>query len=230
MVGRKRAVAGPKGQPRTSLSNATTPRNSAAGDASGRSPSDLAALAFSQRILSKLYSAYVEAADPTERIAKLKRILIRAGVPRRWLMDEAKKGHFRCARERRPSISKELQQLGQGLGSMPVAQIAMELARSLDQVRCEPEEAGHHARLCQGYSVSDLRQRFGLSDSGIRAWVRRGLLGHQVGGGHGGARFAEADVIRFIRKHPEQYDLARVNREWFKTMIFGRTAESGEKT
>jgi hypothetical protein len=45
----------------------------------------------------------------------------------------------------------------------------------------------------------------------------------------GAEQFTEAEVIRFIRKHPEQYDLAKVNREWFKTMIFGRAAESGKR-
>jgi hypothetical protein len=229
MVRRKPAIAGAKRRPRISLSSTTTPRNSAAGDPLGRSPSDLALLAFLQEIVSELYSAYAETADPKKRIPKLKRILIRAGVPRQWLMGEAEKGGLRCAAERRPSISEELQQLGQRLASRPIMQIAMELARGLDQVRCELEEPGHYARLCQGYSVSDLCELFGLADSRIRTWVRRCLLG-QMRGGHGGARFAEADVIRFIRKHPERYDLTGVNREWFKRMIFGRTAESGEST
>ncbi|HEY1221601.1 MAG TPA: hypothetical protein VGF03_21855, partial [Bryobacteraceae bacterium] len=48
---------------------------------------------------------------------------------------------------------------------------------------------------------------------------------------HGGnLRFSEADVERFVREHPEEYALGRVDQEWFKYVVFGHLAEREEVT
>jgi hypothetical protein len=80
----------------------------------------------------------------------------------------------------------------------------------------------------EGYNVSDLAEYFGFHHSRIESWARRGLLGKPRGhGGHGGnIRFAEKNIVRFIRRHPSEYDLGRVDKTWFKFMVFGRYAGS----
>jgi hypothetical protein len=83
----------------------------------------------------------------------------------------------------------------------------------------------------QSYSVSELAELFGLRESHTESWARRGLLGRPHGHrGHGGnIRFTEKNVVRFIRHHPHEYSLGRVDKIWFKAMVFGRLAEMGKR-
>ena len=77
-------------------------------------------------------------------------------------------------------------------------------------------------RLPEGYNVSDLAECFGLHRSRVENWARRGLLGKPHGhGGHGGnIRFAEKEIVQFIRQHPREYNLGRVDKAWFKAVVF----------
>jgi hypothetical protein len=99
--------------------------------------------------------------------------------------------------------------------------------------RCQADRrAWLSTRLSEGYyDISDLAECFGLHHSRIESWARRGLLGTPHGhGGHGGnIRFAEKNIVRFIRRHPHEYDLGRVDKTWFKGMLFGRLAGTGER-
>jgi hypothetical protein len=53
--------------------------------------------------------------------------------------------------------------------------------------------------------------------------VKRGLFGEPCGlQGRGRICFTEASVVRFIRRHPREYNLAKVCRPWFIVMIFER--------
>ena len=83
-----------------------------------------------------------------------------------------------------------------------------------------------------GYSISDLALCFGLPRSRIESWARRGLVRKSRGPGcHGGnVRFAEKNIVRFIRQYPHEYDLRMVDRTWFKAVVFGRRAGTGGRT
>ena len=85
-----------------------------------------------------------------------------------------------------------------------------------------------HRKHSGGYSISALSKLFGTHRRLVESWATRGLLGKpHVQGRHGGdIRFTEAAVARFTRRHPQEYDLARVDREWFKGIVFGVTETS----
>ncbi len=71
-----------------------------------------------------------------------------------------------------------------------------------------------------GYSIPDLSKFFGVDHGRVESWAERGLLGkaHR----HGGSlRFTETGVARFIRQSLREYDLATVDRRWFKRVVFG---------
>ena len=76
------------------------------------------------------------------------------------------------------------------------------------------------------YDISALSALFGVSRGLVESWVRRGLLGKCWGGADAGegAYFTQASVQSFIRRHPRQYDLRRVNRAWFTGMVFSGRA------
>jgi hypothetical protein len=68
--------------------------------------------------------------------------------------------------------------------------------------------------LTDSYSIANLQELFGLSARRVRGWIARGLLVSTNG------QFAAVDVLSFIRQHPREYDLSRVDKTWFKSMIF----------
>ncbi len=61
-----------------------------------------------------------------------------------------------------------------------------------------------------------------------KVWVERGLFGkvHRHGAEF---RIGEANVVRFVREHAREYDLARVDQTWYKAMAFAELAEYGER-
>lgn len=164
--------------------------------------------------------------------AALNRISARTGVPKTWLKGEASKRGWRSHRDRHPWTSKELDYLHEVLGVIPVTQVARTLKRNVLSIRCRAAKLKLSYRLRAGYNISDLCQVFGLSRARIESWAARGLLGEAQGhGGHGGnLRFSEADVERFVREHPEEYALGRVDELWFKYVMFGHLAEREEAT
>ena len=61
--------------------------------------------------------------------------------------------------------------------------------------------------------------------------MKRGLLGEPRGlEGRGRICFTEASVVRFIRRHPREYDIGKVDRTWFRIMVFERTEKGLKKT
>jgi hypothetical protein len=116
-------------------------------------------------------------------------------------------------------------------GTVSVTQIARNLGRSIKSVRVKAEKLNLSIRVAEGYNVSDLSEVFGVHHGRIESWAKRGLLGKAHGhGGHGGnIRFTESRVVRFIRRHPHEYDLSRVDQTWFKAMMFGSLSKYGHK-
>lgn len=77
----------------------------------------------------------------------------------------------------------------------------------------------------EGYTLSMLSVMFGVRIGKVNSWLDRGLMrGKRVGCG---TRVQDEDVARFIRKHPHEYDLRRVDQTWYKAMLFG-AAGAGE--
>ena len=176
------------------------------------------------QIVEELHRAYV--GTVREVSANLNRIAARTGVPKTRLKYEAQKRGWRCQADRRPWNPQEVDYLKEKLGTASITRIAHDLKRPLVSVRVKAAKLRLSIRLSEGYNISDLAEVFGLHYSRIESWARRGLLGKPHGhGGHGGnIRFAETNVGRFIRRHPSEYNLGRVDATWFKSMVFGRYA------
>jgi hypothetical protein len=167
-----------------------------------------------------------------EVTANLHRISTRTGIPAGHLQEEAKLRGFRTQQERRPWTSQDLLYLTENRGRLSVERIARNLKRSAASVRCRADKLNLSCRLVEGYSIADLSRCFGLCHERVEGWVDRGWLGEADGrGGRGGKLwFSEASVIRFIRQRPQEYDLVRIDQEWFKAMAFERLADEEEET
>jgi len=179
-------------------------------------------------ILEELRLAYIGNVRRTSE--NLNRLAARAGVPKQRLKDEAGKRGWRSQTERRPWSAAEVEFLEENLGKLSSTQIARKLGRGVASVQLRARKLQRSLRVTEGYNVSDLAEVFGVSHGRVESWARRGLLGRATGhGGHGGnLRFATQCVLRFVRKHASEYDLNRVDQEWFKAILFGFRALDGQ--
>jgi hypothetical protein len=80
----------------------------------------------------------------------------------------------------------------------------------------------------ESYSIKSLCVLFGTHRARVNRWVRCGLLGNAQTQMLSGSdlRFTKNSVKRFIRSYPREYDLRKVDRRWFASMVFGRRAPS----
>jgi hypothetical protein len=115
---------------------------------------------------------------------------------------------------RRPWTDEEADVLEERAGQATVKSLAARLNRSHSSVKARLKHLGLSARVSEGYTQDDLRQLLGTSARSIGHWLAQGWL-RLVNG-----RIPEASVLRFLRLHPEQYHLGRVNQAWFKGLLF----------
>jgi hypothetical protein len=180
------------------------------------------------RIIEELRLAYV--GNVREVSSNLNRIARQTGIPKNRLKRYAQRQGLRCMAPHRPWTAEEIAYLEESLGAVSVNGIARHLKRSPGAVQCQAFKLNRSTRLSEGYNISNLAEVFGVHHLRVEIWARRGLLGKAHGhGGHGSAiRFTESNVVRFIREHASEYDLARVDQTWYKAMVFERSAGRSE--
>src|ERR1035441_1276512 len=91
--------------------------------------------------------------------------------------------------------------------------MALGHTRTAEESRTRQLEMSCRVRF--GFDANSLAACFGVRPGKLTQWVRDGLLKPLDGG-----RFSEVAIARFIREHPQEYDLARVDQTWFKAMVF----------
>jgi hypothetical protein len=115
---------------------------------------------------------------------------------------------------RRPWTSAETTLLQSWAGCYSPASIARKLGRTFNSVKAKVKQLEISVRVTEGYSQPDLAELFGVSPTSIRRWCRIGWLPSVRG------RVPEAAVIRFLKLHPHEYQLRRLNEAWFKGLLF----------
>ncbi len=115
---------------------------------------------------------------------------------------------------RRPWNETEIEALRERLGVCTTAQIARDLGRSFWSIKAQISRMNMSARLTEGYSQTDLVALLGVSPKTVKRWIEIGWLPMARG------RITESTVVRFLRRHPEEYRLGRVNEAWFKGLLF----------
>jgi hypothetical protein len=106
--------------------------------------------------------------------------------------------------------------------------MAKTLHRSFQSIQSRLTVLKLSRRCIEGYSRSELMQVLGVSQVTTRKWIARGWLHPKPSTD----RIPEEQVIRFIKAHPEEYSLKRVDEAWFKGMLFpsfGLNAHRGER-
>src|SRR5262245_8157105 len=117
-------------------------------------------------------------------------------------------------RAKRPWTEAEIESLREDLGGLSKSQIARRLGRSYYSVKAEVTKLAPTARLSANYSQENVEQLLGVGRKRVCQWIRNGWL-HLSDG-----RVTERSLERFLRLHPEEYQLSRVDEAWFKGMLF----------
>lgn len=118
------------------------------------------------------------------------------------------------SRRGEPWAVHELAALCSKAGTRSVSDIARHLKRSYYSVKGQLCRLRLSARVIDGYSQDDLQNLLGVSSRRVRRWVNLKWLTVQ------GGRISERDLIRFLQRHPNEYQLNRVEEAWFKGLMF----------
>lgn len=135
----------------------------------------------------------------------------------------------------RPWTKAEDEQLEQWAGVRSTRWISKRLRRSRGSIIHRAKHLQISCAIREGYTLKDLTACFGMSLMTVQRWVREGRIkGQRVASGtsepgvfHDRWQFSDAQVLKFLREHPTQYRLDRVDQTWFLDLVFG--GRLGEK-
>lgn len=160
-----------------------------------------------------LTSAYRRAQNRTELSRSLAGLERRTGFTRVVILTRAVHLGVSFSR-RKPWTCEDCALLESWAGNYTVASIARKLKRTFASVKAKAKQLEISLRVTEGYSQTDLAELLGASPTSIRRWSRIGWLTLVNG------RVPEATVVRFLRLHPYEYQLRRVDEAWFKGLLF----------
>ena len=115
---------------------------------------------------------------------------------------------------KRPWTDSEIESLREDLGTLSKSKIARRLRRSYYSVKAQIERLALSARVSANYSQQDVEELLGVGRKRVCQWIRNGWLQLRDG------RVTEKSLERFVRLHPEEYQLSRVDEAWLKGMLF----------
>jgi hypothetical protein len=160
----------------------------------------------------ELQLAYKESRTRLELTQNLDRFQKRSGFTRVVML--ARATQLGMSSKRKRWTPQEIELLSEAAGTMTKSAIARNLKRSYWSVKAECSRLHLSSRLSEGYSRADIEYLLGAGQRSIRKWIDMGWL--RVEGG----RVTEASIFKFLREHPEEYRLNRVDEAWFKGLLF----------
>jgi len=124
--------------------------------------------------------------------------------------------------DRRPWTQQELDTLDKLLGTVSAAPIAKRLKRTETSVVMKIKALGYSRRVTEGFTIRDLELCFGEDHHKVQKWIangwlRDGLRGRRRHNGSGRHihRFREKQILAFIKQHPHEINLGKVDQVWF---------------
>lgn len=160
----------------------------------------------------QLCIAYQETRDRRELTQSLNAFQKRTGFTRVVVLARATQLGLSSASKR--WTVEELEILGELAGTLSKSAIARKLGRSYCSVKAQCSRLGLQSRLASGYSRADVGYLLGVGARSVRTWIKLGWLRVQDD------RITETSMMKFLRDHPEEYRLNRVDEAWFKGLMF----------
>jgi hypothetical protein len=181
------------------------------------------------------YDAYLRAhyhGGLNRRFQVLNRMVRETGLPRWYIKQQAAHLGLTMRMDRRPWIAPEMDLLERLVGRLSTATIAKRLHRPESSVVNKLKRMGTSRRVREGYTIRDLEVCLGEDHHKIQRWVASGWLRDRLqgtrrhdGNGKDIHRIREKDVLTFIKRHPEELNLGKVDQTWFLDLVLLRGRE-----
>ena len=169
------------------------------------------------------------------RFKVLNRMIRITGLPRWYIKRQTARLGLTMKMDRKPWTQAELTLVERLVGRVSAATIAKRLHRPESSVVNKLKRLGSSRRVREGYTMRDLEQCLGEDHHKISAWIANGWLRDRLQGTHrhGGNgndihRIREKDILRFIRNHPQEINLGKVDQMWFLDLVLLRGREVPE--
>ena len=128
--------------------------------------------------------------------------------------------------DRTPWTRAELDVLDDLVGRVSAATIAKRLGRPVSSVVNKCKHMRISRRVRDGYTMRDLELCFGEDHRKIAAWIKNGWLQDRLqgtrrhdGNGRDIHRICEKDILDFLRNHPQEINLGKVDQIWFLDLV-----------
>jgi len=161
-----------------------------------------------------------------QRGSVIKEMARQTGFPKWFIKRQARRLGLTMHQDRRPWMAPELETLERLLGKVSAATIAKRLGRTETSVVMKIKTLGHSRRITEGYTMRDLEDCFGEDHHKIQRWIANGWLrdrrqgtNRHDGNGHDIHRFRERDILKFLKEHPMEISLGKVDQTWFLDMV-----------
>jgi len=169
------------------------------------------------------------------RFQVLNRMVRLTGIPRWYIKRQAARLGLTMKMDRKPWTPAELNVLEKLVGRVSAATIAKRLHRPESSVVNKLKRLGNSRRVREGYTMRDLEQCLGEDHHKISAWIANGWLQDRLQGtrrhgknGNDIHRIREKDILRFLKNHPREINLGKVDQMWFLDLVLLRGREVPE--
>jgi hypothetical protein len=122
---------------------------------------------------------------------------------------------------RRHWTAQEVEAMRELLGTYSTKTVALKLGRTYYSLKRKVAIMQLSSRIREGYSLKDIQDLIGVNPRKIHTWILKGWLRLDNG------RASNVELRRFLRRHPEEYILRRVDDAWFKDIMFSKSVNYG---
>jgi len=160
------------------------------------------------------------------RFGVLNRLVRLTGLPRWYIKRQAARLGLTMRMDRKTWTRREIDILEKLVGRVSSATIAKRLHRPESSIVNRLKRMGTSRRMQDGYTMHDLELCLGEDDYKIAGWIKNGwsqdrLQGTRRHNGNGKDihRIREDDIVDFIRNHPQEINLGKVDQIWFLDLV-----------
>ena len=166
------------------------------------------------------------------RFQVLNQMVRLTGMPRWYIKRQAARLGLTLHMDRRPWTASEMNLLEKLVGRISSATIAKRLRRPESSVVNKLKRIGTSRRVRNGYTMRELELCLGEDHHKITEWIKNGWLQDRLqgtrrhdGNGNDIHRIREKDILTFIRNHPQELNLGKVDQTWFLDLVLLRGRE-----
>lgn len=184
------------------------------------------------------YDAYLKAhyfGGLNRRFRVLSQMVRMTGLPRWYIKRQARRLGLTMHIDRRPWTLAELNLLERLVGRVSTATIAKRLQRPESSVVNKLKRMKTSRRVRDGYTMRDLELCLGEDHRKISVWIANGWLQDRLqgtrrhdGNGNDIHRIREQDILNFIKGHPQEINLGKVDQTWFLDLVLLKGREVPE--